>query len=78
MIGLTGRGVGFPYIREASIVASGYQRLDVWYAPIPLADHGWAAQRFREVELTGTKFTSILKAELFMPGFPGSDRLMRG
>jgi hypothetical protein len=66
MIGLTGRGVGFPYIREASIVASGYQRVDVWYAPIPLADHGWAAQRFREVELTGTKFTSILKAELFM------------
>jgi hypothetical protein len=66
MIGLTGRGVGFPYIREASIVASGYQRVDVWYAPIPLADHGWAAQRFREVELTGTKFTSILKAEAFM------------
>ncbi len=66
MIGLTGRGVAFPYIREASIVASGYQRVDVWYAPIPLADHGWAAQRFREVELTGTKFTSILKAELFM------------
>jgi hypothetical protein len=66
MIGLTGRGVGFPFIREASIVASGYQRVDVWYAPIPLADHGWAAQRFREVELTGTKFTSILKAEAFM------------
>ena len=66
MIGLTGRGVGFPYIREASIVASGYQKVDIWYAPIPLADHGWAAQRFREVELTGTKFTSILKAEVFM------------
>ncbi len=65
MIGLTGRGVGFPYIREASIVASGYQRVDVWYAPIPLADHGWAAQRFREVELTGTRFSSILKAEAF-------------
>ncbi len=27
---------------------------------------GWAAQRFREVELTKTKFTSILKAEAFM------------
>ncbi|OJU64725.1 MAG: hypothetical protein BGO01_21150 [Armatimonadetes bacterium 55-13] len=66
MIGLTGRGVGFPYLKEASVVASGYQRIDVWYAPIPLADHGWAAQRFREVELTGTKFTSILKAEAFM------------
>lgn len=66
MIGITGRGVGFPYIKEASVVASGYQRVDVWYAPIPIADHGWAAQRFREVELTGTKFTSILKAEALM------------
>ncbi len=66
MIGITGRGVSFPYIKEASVVASGYQKIDVWYAPIPLADHGWAAQRFREVELTGTKFTSILKAEALM------------
>lgn len=66
MIGLTGRGVSFPYLKEGSIVASGYQRVDVWYAPIPLADHGAAAQRFREVELTGTRFTSIFKAELLM------------
>lgn len=66
MHGLTGRGVGFPYLREATIVASGYPRVDVWYAPMPLYDHGWAAQRFREVELTETKFTSILKAEAFM------------
>lgn len=66
MHGLTGRGVGFPYVREASVIASGYSRPDIWYAPIPMYDHGWAAQRFREVELTETKFTSILKAELFM------------
>lgn len=66
MYGLTGRGVGFPYLKEATIVASGYQRLDVWYAPVPLYDHGHVAQRFREVELTGTKFTSILKAEMLM------------
>jgi hypothetical protein len=66
MIGITGRGVGFPYIKEASVVASGYSKVDIWYAPIPIADHGWAAQRFREVELTGTKFTSILKAEALM------------
>jgi hypothetical protein len=66
MMGITGRPVSFPYIKEASIVASGYQRVDAWYAPIPLADHGWVAQRFREVELTGTKFTSILKAEALM------------
>lgn len=66
MIGLTGRGVSFPYLRETGVVASGYKKLDIWYAPIPIADHGWAAQRFREVELTGTKLTSILKAEALM------------
>ncbi len=66
MHGLTGRGVSFPYLKEASVVASGYRGLDVWYAPIPVQDHGWAAQRFREVELTGTKMTSILKAEAVM------------
>ena len=66
MIGLTGRGVSFPYLREGSVVASGYRRVDIWYAPLPLSDQGWAAQRFREVELTGTKFTSILKAEALM------------
>ena len=66
MIGLTGRGVSFPYLKEAMTVSSGYQRVDVWYAPMPLHDHGWAAQRFREVELTGTKLSSILKAEIVM------------
>lgn len=66
MTGLTGRGVSFPYLREASVVATGYKRVDVWYAPMPINDFGWAAQRFREVELTGTKLTSLIKAELFM------------
>lgn len=65
MYGLTGRGVGFPYIREATFIKSGYSGVDIWFAPIPMGDYGWAAQRFREVELTGTKFTSILKAEAF-------------
>jgi len=66
MFGLTGRGVAFPYLKEMSVVATGYQRVDVWYAPIPLNDQGGAAQRFREVELTGTKIHSIFKAELVM------------
>jgi hypothetical protein len=66
MIGITGRGVSFPYLKEASIVASGYNRVDAWYAPIPLADYGAVAQRFREVELTGTKLWSLIKAEAFM------------
>lgn len=66
MLGLTARGVSFPYMREATVTASGYPRADVWFAPLPANDYGWAAQRFREVELTGTKFGSIIKAELLM------------
>ncbi|MDI6826860.1 MAG: peptide transporter [Armatimonadota bacterium] len=66
MFGLTGHGVGFPYVREATVIKSGYRNADIWFAPIPIYDMGWAAARFREVELTRTKFTSVLKAEALM------------
>ncbi|NQT19005.1 MAG: OPT/YSL family transporter, partial [Planctomycetes bacterium] len=66
MIGLTGRGVDFPYLRQATFVLSGYRGIDIWWAPIPLGNAGGGAQSFRQVELTGTKFTSLFKAQLFM------------
>jgi hypothetical protein len=66
MAGLTGQTVGFPMIREGAFILSGYKGVDIWFVPIPYADHGRRAQLFREVELTGTKFTSILKAELLV------------
>lgn len=66
MIGFSGQGLGIPYLREVTIVLSGYKGVDIWFAPLPLADYGGTAQFFREVELTGTKFTSILKAEAVM------------
>ncbi len=66
MVGLTGSGVSFPFLKEISIMKSGYQYADIWYAPIPLNDYGGLAQRFREVELTGTKFISIVKVEAVM------------
>lgn len=66
LIGLTTRGVGFPFIKEATIIKSGYKKLDIWYAPFPMGDYGGSAQWFREVELTGTKFTSLLKMNMFM------------
>ena len=70
MIGLTGGGVSFPFLKEASIMKSGYPYVDIWYAPIPLADYGSLAQRFREVELTETKFSSVIKVEfLVLPIF---------
>ncbi len=64
MIGLTGQFVSFPMIREATFIFSGYKGVDIWFAPIPLSNYGATSQKFREVELTGTKFTSILKAEV--------------
>jgi len=64
--GITGRGVGIPFLREAAFILSGYKGIDIWFAPIPLYDFGASAQAFREFELTGTKFTSILKAEVLM------------
>jgi hypothetical protein len=66
MVGITGSGVTFPYLKEVSIIKSGYPYVDIWYAPLPMNDYGWVAQRFREVELTNTKFASIVKIEIAM------------
>jgi len=66
MAGLTGQLVSFPMIREGTFILSGYKGIDIWFVPIPYADHGRRAQLFREVELTGTKFSSLLKAELLV------------
>lgn len=66
MMGITGTGVTFPYLKEVSIMKSGYPYADIWYAPIPLNDFGGMAQRFREIELTGTKFISVVKVEAMM------------
>jgi hypothetical protein len=64
--GLTGSSVGIPYVLEAAFVLSGYKGIDVWYAPVPMSNAGSGAGHFREIELTGTKFTSIFKAQLTM------------
>lgn len=66
MIGLTGAPVAFPFLREGSIILSGYRGVDIWFAPLPLADYGLATQMFRELQLTRTKFSSLVKIELLM------------
>ena len=66
LIALTGNTVSFPFLNQAVVLSSHYKGPDIWFAPLPLNDYGGQAQRFREIELTGTKFTSILKLELFM------------
>ena len=66
MTGMVGSGVGFPYLREGVFILSGYKGAGIWWAPFPNYDFGGCAQMFREVELTGTKITSIIKVEFFM------------
>ncbi len=69
MIGLTGQWIEIPMVREATFILSqrwGYKGIDIWFAPIPLSNYGGQAQHFRVIELTGTKITSVIKAELLM------------
>jgi hypothetical protein len=66
MYGLTGQPISIPMVQQATYILSGYKGVDIWFAPFPFSDYGWAAQSFREVELTGTKITSVVKAELFL------------
>ncbi len=66
MIGLTGRGIDIPYVQQATFILSGYKGVDIWFAPFPMYDVGYAAQSFREVELTGTKMITVVKAEAFL------------
>jgi len=66
LVGLTGRGLHTPFLKETVFILSGHKQIDIWFAPIPLRDYGGVAMRFRELELTRTKFTSIIKAELLM------------
>jgi hypothetical protein len=66
LIGLAGMHVGFPMIRQATFVLSGYRGVDIWFAPFPLQDFGYAAQYFRQIELTGTNFRSVIKLELLI------------
>ncbi len=66
MQGITGQQIALPFIREASFLLSGYKGADVWFAPVPLHNYGRAAQFFRVVELTRTKFISIIKVEALL------------
>ena len=63
MIGLTGspQGVAFPYLREGSFFLSGYEGAAVWFAPIPLFMWGGEAAAFKQLELTRTRFGSLVK-----------------
>lgn len=63
MEGLVGMQMSVPFVREATFILSGYKGAAIWYAPIPLHNHASQVVEFRTMELTGTKFTALMKAE---------------
>lgn len=66
MEGTVGQHVSIPFVREATFILSGYKGAAIWFAPIPLHDYARQTQFFRTTELTGTKFSSLIKAELII------------
>ena len=64
--GLVGQNVSIPYVNQAIIFMTGFRGVEIWFVPFPNRNFGGHAEQFRIVELTGMKFTSLLKAELFM------------
>jgi hypothetical protein len=65
MIAVNGQHVDIPFIKEGAILLSGTKGLNVWLAPFPEENFGAQAASFRVKELTGTKFTSLVKLDLF-------------
>ncbi len=66
LLAMIGQSFSIPYVREATIFLSGYRGVDIWFVPFPLNNYGATAQKFREIELVGMKFTSMIKAEVAM------------
>ena len=64
--GLVGKEISIPYIDEAIRFMTGFRGVEIWFVPFPARNFGGHAEGFRVVELTGMRFTSLLKAELFM------------
>jgi hypothetical protein len=64
LLGITGQTVEIPFVREGAFILSGCKKIDIWLAPVPIANYGQQAQAFRVNELTGVSFRSLLKADL--------------
>jgi hypothetical protein len=66
MEGIIGMSVNVPFVREATFILTGYKGAAIWFAPFPAYNYGSQTSYFRQTELTGTKITSMIKAEAFI------------
>ena len=64
--GLVGQTVQIPMVREAAFIFSGVKGSAIWFAPIPINDYGAATRQFREMELVGTRVSSLIKTEFIV------------
>jgi len=64
--GLIGQNIQIPHLHEATVFLTGYRGVEIWFVPLAGADFGGGAETFRITELTGMRFTSLLKAEIVM------------
>ena len=64
--GMVGQVVEVPFIREASLILSGYRGVACWFLPIPIANYGQMAVFYKQCELTGTRFPSIWKTQVVL------------
>ena len=66
MEGIVGMQMNVPFVKEATFIMSGYKGAAIWFAPIPLHNYANQVRSFRVMELTGTKFSSLIKAEVLI------------
>ncbi len=59
--GVCGQAVQIPYLKELTIMMTGYKGVDIWFAPMPIQNLGSETVGFRVLELTGTKIISQIK-----------------
>ena len=66
MIGIAGQpyGSAIPYLRESVFILSGYKGAALWFAPVPMFDHSYQVNTFKQLELTKTKFGGIVKVTI--------------
>jgi hypothetical protein len=67
MVAITSRQGGdpFPFLREFTFFLSGYRGVALWFAPVPLYDHGWEPRTFKQLELTRVRFPDYIKFMVF-------------
>jgi len=53
-----------PYLKESIVILSRYEEIDIWFVGLPTEDYGRGTSHWRKLELTGTRFTSYIAADL--------------